>query len=63
MVWIRIKDTLVTIELNPAENGYTELTLRHEGILKQEDAAALNQGWKGYLENLSLYFTKNNESI
>jgi uncharacterized protein YndB with AHSA1/START domain len=47
-------DSLVTIRMNDI-GGETELTLRHEGLLTQENCEGHNQGWSGALDKLEAY--------
>lgn len=49
--------TQVTIELRPADDGRTLLTLTHRGFSQQQFADKHNQGWSGCLKNLADHFS------
>lgn len=45
-------DTVLTVEFAPADGG-TELTLTHEGFLKEENRANHEYGWTSILDKLT----------
>jgi len=50
--WTQGKESVVTIEI-AARGPQTELTLTHDGLPTEEHAAMHNQGWSGFLDELT----------
>ncbi|MQA91107.1 MAG: SRPBCC domain-containing protein [Gemmatimonas sp.] len=54
----RVGETLVTVELHPAEAGTTELVLTHERFAEPEKVASHERGWAQLFNLLDRFITE-----